>query len=162
VNLTLEEQGPVSVAMNFKKILKSGAFSLHLEGNTKEDIIEEMIDMLVDSGAVKDRSATLEAVLERERKMSTGMQFGVAIPHGKTSTIDDLAVAFALKKEGVDFGSLDGQPSNIFIMTVSSTNRTGPHIQYLSEISKLLNSPLIRQRLLNAASVEEIMEILTS
>jgi PTS system nitrogen regulatory IIA component len=90
------------------------------------------------------------------------MQYGVAIPHGKTSTVDDLAVAFALKKEGIDFSSLDGQPSRIFIMTISSSNRTGPHIQYLSEISKLLNSPLTRQRLLNAVSVEEITDILTS
>jgi len=146
--------------MNFSKVLKNSSFSLHLDSDTKEGVIEEMIDLMVQEGKIQDRKAALDCVLERERKMSTGMQHGVAVPHGKTPTVDELITGFALKKEGVNFGALDGQPSRIFIMTVSSTNRTGPHIQYLSDISKLLNRPSIRERLLNAQSVEEIIEIL--
>jgi PTS system nitrogen regulatory IIA component len=68
----------------------------------------------------------------------------------------------ALKKEGVDFGSMDGKPSTIFIMTISSVSRTGPHIQFLSEISQVLNDPEKRERILLAQSTSEIMEILTS
>jgi len=147
--------------MNLSKALKSGCFSVDLKSDTKEGIIEEMIDMMVAAGKITDKKAALDAVIERERKMSTGMQFGVAIPHGKTPTVDELITAFALKKEGVDFGALDGNPSTIFVMTVSSTNRTGPHIQYLSEISKLLTRPAIRERLLASESEEDIIRILT-
>lgn len=147
--------------MDFKKVFRDGCFSFHLKSDTKEGIIKEMVDLLVKAGKINDHEAVLNAVLDRENKMSTGMQDGIAIPHGKTDVVDDLVVAFALKKEGIDFGSIDGQPSKIFIMTISSTSRTGPHIEYLSEISKLLNSSLLKKRLLNAESVEEIIEIMT-
>jgi PTS system nitrogen regulatory IIA component len=148
--------------MDFKTTLKNGCFSLNLKSDTKQGVIEEMIDLMAAAGKLPDRNAALTAVCEREKKMSTGMQCGVAIPHGKTETIDDLIVAFALKKEGVDFGAMDGQPSTIFVMTLSSSNRTGPHIQYLAEISKVLNVPSVRERLLKASAVEEIISILTS
>jgi len=90
------------------------------------------------------------------------MQCGVAIPHGKTDTVDELLVAFALKKEGVDFDAIDGQPSSIFVMTISSTNSTGPHIQYLAEISKLLDVPSIRERILHVQNIDELISILCS
>jgi len=149
------------MVMDFREALKQSCVSLHLESDSKEGIIEEMIDMLVAAGKIGDKEAALGAVLQRERKMSTGMQYGVALPHGKTSTVDDLVTAFALKKEGVDFAALDGEPSRIFVMTVSSTLRTGPHIQYLSEISKLLTRPSVRRRLLEAASEDDIVSILS-
>jgi PTS system nitrogen regulatory IIA component len=95
-------------------------------------------------------------VWEREEKMSTGVQHGVAIPHGKLSSIDGLLTAFAIKKEGIDFGSLDGQPSRIFVMTLSSNLRTGPHLQFLSEICKVLNSAAVRVRLLQAQSATAV------
>ena len=148
--------------MEFKDVLRSGCICLHLEGTTKEEIINEMIDMLVAAGKISDRQAILDAVLERENKMSTGMQYGVAIPHGKTATVDDMVVALGLKKEGVDFASLDGEPSRIFIMTISSVNRTGPHVQYLAEIGKLLQSEDIRKRLLDAESEDAIVALLTA
>lgn len=147
--------------MDFKKVLADGCFSMHLKSDTKKGIIDEMIDLMVKAGKIEDREAALNAVIERERKISTGMQYGVAIPHGKTDSVDDLVVAFALKKEGADFAAMDGQPSKIFIMTISPLNRTGPHIQYLSNISKLLNTPSIRDSLLKAKNVEEIIKILT-
>lgn len=147
--------------MKFEEALKAGCFSLDLKRDTKEGIIEEMIDVMVDAGKIRDRGAALNAVLGRERKMSTGMQYGVAIPHGKTSSVEDLVTAFALKKEGVDFSSLDGKPSNIFIMTLSPTTRTGPHMEYLAAISKVLSRPLVRKRLLRAESVEQVIGTLT-
>lgn len=147
--------------MDFKKVFKEGSFSLDLKSNTKKGIIEEMVDLMVKADKIKDRKAAIDAILEREEKMSTGMQGGVAIPHGKTSTVDDLVVAFGLKREGIDFDSFDGRPSKIFIMTISSTLQTGPHIEYLCQISKLINSEVTRKRLLEAKSVAEIVEILT-
>lgn len=148
--------------MNLKKLLSEDTIIFNLKGITKEAIIEEMIDLLMVRGRIKDRDAALRAVLEREQKMSTGMQHGIAIPHGKTDSVDKLVTAMALKKEGVDFGSMDGKPSTIFIMTISSVSRTGPHIQFLSEISQILNDPEKRERILQAQSTSEVMDVLTT
>ena len=147
--------------IDFKAALEGGCFSLNLKNTTKEGIIEEMIDLMVEAGRITDKAAVLKAVLERERKMSTGMQHGVAIPHGKTGAVSELITAFALKKDGVDFAALDGEPSRIFVMTVSSICKAGPHMQYLAEAGKILNRPSVRKRLLAAENKEEIIKILT-
>jgi PTS system nitrogen regulatory IIA component len=147
--------------MNIKRLLSADAILMALKGQTKDAIIGEMIDFLVARGRLRDRDAALQAVLDRERKMSTGMQHGIAIPHGKSDTVERLVTAMALKKEGVDFGSMDGKPSTIFVMTLSPVSRTGPHIQFLSEISQILNDPEKRQSILAAQSPAEIVDILT-
>lgn len=148
--------------MNLKKLLSEDTIIFNLKGTTKEEIIREMVDLLVERGRIKDREEALRVVLEREQKMSTGMQHGIAIPHGKTDTVDKLVTAMGLKKEGVDFGSMDGKPSTIFIMTISSISRTGPHIQFLSEISQVLNDPDKRERILQAQNAAQVLEVLTS
>lgn len=148
--------------MNLRKLLSEDTIVLDLKGTTKEAIIEEMVDLLVVRGRIKDRDAALKAVLDREAKMSTGMQHGIAIPHGKTDSVEKLVTAMAIKKEGVDFGSMDGKPSTIFIMTISSVSRTGPHIQFLSEISQVLNDPEKRDRILLSKTTAEVMDVLTT
>lgn len=145
--------------MNLKKLLGKENVFLDLKSSSKEDIIKEMIDRLVVSGKIKDREAALEAVLTREEKMSTGMENGIAIPHGKTDSVDNLITAVALKKEGVDFDSMDRQVSTIFIMTISPQSRSGPHIQFLAEVSKLLKEPEAREMLLAARTVEEVIRV---
>jgi len=150
--------------MGFEETLKQGCYCLELQSDTKRGIIEEMVDLLVAGGKVdkRKRAAVLEAVLAREEKISTGLQAGVAVPHGKTDAIGGLVAAMALKKQGVDFEALDGEPSRIFVMTVSSPLRAGPHMEYLAEISRLLNSAAVRERVLAAESADELVEILTT
>lgn len=150
--------------MNLKKAISADTITLSLKGTTKDAIIEEMIDVLMAAGKIrdlKDRKDTLKAVLDRERKMSTGMQNGIAIPHGKTDRVESLIAAIGVKKDGMDFGSLDGQPSRIFVMTLSPDTRTGPHIQFLAEISRQLSDPSVRDRILNATKPEDVLSILT-
>jgi PTS system nitrogen regulatory IIA component len=148
--------------MNFKEVFKRGTISVNLQSTTKPAVIAEMVDLMVAAGQLPAelRDAARQAVMDREKRMSTGMQYGVAIPHGKLAEFDDLVTAFAIKREGIDFGSQDGQPSRIFIMTLSSALRTGPHLQYLAEISRLLSNPPIREQLLQATSAEQVMTIL--
>lgn len=148
--------------MNLRKLLSIDTIILNLKGTTKQDIILEMIDWLVARGRIRDREAALKAVLDREAKMSTGMQHGIAIPHGKTDSVEKLVTAIAFKREGVDFVSMDGKPSTIFVMTLSSASRTGPHIQFLSEISQVLNDSEKREKLLAAQSEAEVLDILTT
>ena len=147
--------------MNLRKVIEPETVWVDLKADTKQGIIEEMIDRLVAAGKIKDRDAVLAAVMDRESKMSTGMQNGVAIPHGKTDAVESLVVAFGLNKQGVDFDSMDGSPCTIFIMTLSPITRAGPHIQFLAEISRLISQPAERERLLAATTHGEIYEILT-
>jgi fructose-specific phosphotransferase system IIA component len=146
--------------MNLKKPLSVEAISLEMKGSNKEEILAEMVNLLVASGHIRDREAVLRAVTEREKRMSTGMQNGIAIPHGKTDSVDCLVAALGIKRAGVDFGALDGQPSTIFVMTVSPDSRTGPHIQFLAEISRPLNDAAVRSKLLAATSREEVLHLL--
>ena len=146
--------------MSFKKPLTVETICLDLKGATKDAILAEMVDLLTASGCIRDRDAVLKAVTDREKRMSTGMQNGIAIPHGKTESVDCLVAALGIKKDGVDFGALDGQPSHIFVMTVSPDSRTGPHIQFLAEISRPLNDPTVRNRLMAATSREEVLHLL--
>ena len=92
--------------------------------------------------------------------MSTGMENGIAIPHGKTDAVEELVACVGISKKPVDFNSLDGKPCRIFIMTISPSHRTGPHIQFLSEISQLLRSEAKRKKLLEANDARTILQIL--
>lgn len=143
-----------------KKPLTVETISLDLKGNDKEEILAEMVELLAASGHIRDKEAVLKAVTDREKRMSTGMQNGIAIPHGKTDSVDCLVAALGIKREGIDFGALDGQPSTIFVMTVSPDSRTGPHIQFLAEVSRPLNDASIRAKILSAASREEVLRLL--
>jgi PTS system nitrogen regulatory IIA component len=149
--------------VNFTETFRRGAFIMDVKGQNKKAVITEMIDALVTTGKLSadKREAAINAVMERERRMSTGMQSGVAIPHGKSPLLTDFVTAFGIKKEGVDFGSQDGQLCRIFVMTLSSASQIGPHMQYLAEISKCLSLPKVRQRLMEAATAEEVIGILT-
>lgn len=146
--------------MNPRRVLSKETISLSLQATTKEGIIEELIDILVRAGRVKDRKTALKTVLERERKMSTGLQNGIAIPHGKTDTVESLVAALGIKKEGIDFESLDGQPSTIFLLTLSPASRTGPHIQFLADISRILHDPATRKQVLEAKTEDEVLDLL--
>ncbi len=146
--------------MNCKKPLTVETISLELKGTTKTEILSEMVDLLMASGHIRDREAVLKAITDREKRMSTGMQNGIAIPHGKTDSVDCLVAALGIKHEGIDFGALDGQPSTIFVMTVSPDSRTGPHIQFLAEVSRPLNDASVRAKILAATTREEVLQLL--
>ena len=147
--------------MNLKTVLTKDTISLHLKGTTKEEIINELLDILVSADKVQDKAAAYTAVMDREKKMSTGMKHGIAIPHGKSSTISDLVACIGISDKPVDFDSLDHEPSRIFIMTLSPVEKTGPHLQFLAEISLLFKSSEKRQEILRAQTPEEIIQILS-
>jgi len=148
------------MVMNLKSVLTPDTISLNLKGSTKEQIINELLDILAKAEKITDREAAYNAVMDREQKMSTGMKHGIAIPHGKSSTIRDLVAAIGISEKPVDFDSLDHEPCRIFIMTLSPVEKTGPHLQFLAEISLLFKSAEKRQEILNAHSAEAILKVL--
>jgi PTS system nitrogen regulatory IIA component len=147
--------------MNLKTVLTKDTISLHLKGTTKEAIIGELLDILMAAKKIDDRDAAYGAIMDREQKMSTGMKHGIAIPHGKSPTIHDLVACIGISDVPVDFDALDHEPCRIFIMTLSPVEKTGPHLQFLAEISLLFKSAEKRQEILSAVSAEEILKILS-
>ena len=147
--------------MNLKSVLNKDTICLHLKGTTKEAIINELLDILVAAKKVDERAAAYAAIMDREQKMSTGMKHGIAIPHGKSPTIHDLVACIGISDTAVDFDALDHEPCRIFIMTLSPVEKTGPHLQFLAEISLLFKSSEKRNDILNASSPEEVIKILS-
>jgi PTS system nitrogen regulatory IIA component len=146
--------------MNLKTILTTETIELHLKGSNKKEIINELLDVLVKAGKIQDREAALNALMDREEKMSTGMKHGIAIPHGKCAATEDLVACIGISDSPVDFDSLDHKPCRIFIMTLSPVEKTGPHLQFLAEISLLFKSSEKREEILKARTAEEVQKIL--
>ena len=147
--------------MNLKTVITLDSIDLHLKGTKKNEIINELLDLLYRTGKIRDREAALKAVIDREDKMSTGMKHGIAIPHGKTATTENLVACIGISDNPVDFDSLDKLPCRIFIMTLSPTEKTGPHLQFLAEVSLLFKSSEKREQILKAQTPEEVLEILS-
>ena len=147
--------------MNLKTVLTKEVISLNLKGTTKGAIINELLDILVAAKKIDDRAAAYTAIMDREQKMSTGMKHGIAIPHGKSPTINDLVACIGISEAPVDFDALDHEPCRIFIMTLSPVEKTGPHLQFLAEISLLFKSAEKRQEILNATTSDEVLKILS-
>jgi mannitol/fructose-specific phosphotransferase system IIA component (Ntr-type) len=146
--------------MDLKSVLGRDTIALHLKGKTKEELIDELLAVAVRGGKVSDIDAARKAVLERERRMSTGMKHGIAIPHGKTDCVKDLVACIGVSDEPVDFDALDRQPCRIFIMTLSPADKTGPHLQFLAEVSLLFRSDEKRSAILAAKTPDEVLAVL--
>ena len=144
-----------------KSVLTADTISLHLKGSTKEEIINELLDILVAAGKIQDRDAAFNAIMDREQKMSTGMKHGIAIPHGKCPSVRDLVACIGVSDKPIDFDALDREPCRIFIMTLSPIEKTGPHLQFLAEISLLFKSAQKRQEILQADSPQAVLKALT-
>lgn len=132
-----------------------------MTATTKRDAIIELIDILEDAGVLQERSEAERVVLERERRMSTGLENGIAIPHGKTDDVERLLVAVGTKPEGLDFDCADGKAARILILTLSPATGTGPHIRFMAEVSRLLQKPALRQNVLDATSPQALVDAFT-
>lgn len=145
--------------MNLKKVLSTKTVKIGLPGTTKDEIITSLVDLIVSAATDLDRDRLLKAVFDREAQMSTGMKNGIAIPHGKTDAVNELHAALAVSAEPVPFDSLDQQPARIFVMTVSPQSHSGPHLQFLAEVSRLLSTDDQCRRVLAAGTEEELLRI---
>ena len=148
--------------MTLTKILQPACVKVPLEGKDKKSAITELVDLLDANGLLLDKNVVLEAVLVREQTRSTGIGTGIAIPHGKCSAVKELVMAIGITAEPVDFASIDGKPVTIIILLVSPANQTGPHIQALARISKLMLDEQFKQGLEKATSAEQAYELLSN
>jgi mannitol/fructose-specific phosphotransferase system IIA component (Ntr-type) len=131
-----------------------------LDTPTKREAIEQMVDLLAQQGDVADRQRALQAVLDREMTRTTGIGGGLGIPHGKTGAVSDIVMALGRASKPIAFDSVDGAPVDLVLMLISPTSQAGPHIQALARISRLMSSELLRRKLREAQSNQDMLEVL--
>ncbi len=145
--------------MKISDILDESLIITQLAGNSKNDIINSLIDAISSSPKVLDKEKVKEAIFEREKIMSTGVGNGFAIPHGKTDAVSDIVAAFAVTEEPIDYEALDEQPVRLVFLLVGKDSMVGPHIKLLSRISRLMNKEDFRTQLLSAATPKDVLAI---
>lgn len=147
--------------MVLTQILQPTCVKAPLDGRDKDSVITELVDILAENNLLLDRDVVLESVFAREQTRSTGIGSGIAIPHGKCTGVDDLVMAVGIAHEPVNFDSIDQKPVSIVILLVSPTDRTGPHIQALARISRLMLDEEFKAKLEKAASPEEVYQLIS-
>jgi mannitol/fructose-specific phosphotransferase system IIA component (Ntr-type) len=140
-------------------LLSADRIRIPLHGRSKDELLRELVEAVA-AGNGADREEMLRAVREREAVLSTGIGFGVAIPHGKSAAIGELRMAAGRAEEPVEFDALDGQPVTLFFLLVGPESAAGAHIKALSRISRLVRQDTVRERLSSASTADEFLRAL--
>lgn len=149
--------------MNLFNITKKDIILLDVEASSRADVLNMLIDKMEQNGYILNKETYLNAVNEREGKGSTGIGFGVAIPHGKSDGVKEPGIAFARLRTPVDWNSFDGKPVFcVFLIAVPASNAGNDHLKILIAISKKLMHEDFRNSLLQAKTPEDILEVLRS
>jgi len=148
--------------MRLTEILKPANIKIPLESKTKAEAIGELVNVLAETGDVKDPQKVLDSVLEREATRTTGIGNGLAIPHGKCDGTDHLVMAIGRASTPIDFQAIDGRPVTIIWMLASPRDMTGPHIHALARISRLMTIDKFRAALLQAKTPQEAYDIIVA
>jgi fructose PTS system EIIBC or EIIC component len=146
--------------MRITDLLKKETIVLNLSSSTKEAVIDELVDTLHSAGRLADRDEFKKAILAREAQSTTGIGEGIAIPHAKTKAVKTPAIAFGRSQAGVDYESLDGQPSHLFFMIAAPEGANNTHLETLSRLSSLLMDPAFRKQLMEAETADDILALI--
>jgi len=144
--------------MNISSILNN-RITTEFNSNSKEELINEMVNLLISDENVIDLEKVRTVVLEREKIMSTGIGNGFAIPHGKTNGVKEIVAVFAKLSKPIDFEAIDGKPVNLIFMMVGREDAVGDHIKMLSRISRIISKDQVHAKLLGAETSEDILKI---
>ena len=145
--------------MKIQDVLQREAIVDDLKAQTKKGILEELVAPVAGIAGV-NHEELVRVLMERERLGSTGIGGGIGIPHGKLKDLDSLVLGFGLSRKGVDFESIDGQPTHIFFILITPENSTGLHLKLLARISRILKNDPFKDRLMNATDGDDIFNII--
>ena len=143
--------------MKIQDLLNKKVMLLDLQATTKEAAIDEMINSLVDNGVVTDFDVFKAGIMAREAQTSTGLGDGIAMPHSKNAAVKEATVIFAKSNKGVDYESLDGQPTDLFFMIAAPEGANDTHLAALAELSKYLMQDGFADRLRKVTSPDEVI-----
>lgn len=145
--------------MKIQDVLKKDVMLLDLQATSKEAVIDEMIASLVDKGYVTDFDVFKTGIMNREAQTTTGLGDGIAMPHAKNAAVKEATVLFAKSNKGVDYASLDGQPTDLFFMIAAPEGANDTHLAALAELSKYLMKVGFADRLRAATNPEEVIAV---
>jgi len=148
--------------MNIYSYLDRSSIQAGLNAKSKEELINELVDLLEPKVDKDQLEKIRESVFNREQIMSTGVGKQLAIPHGKCSSIDNIFASFAILDNPVDFESIDNEPVKMVFLLVGPESKCNNHIKLLSRISRLMNNSSFREKLLKCQSADEIYETFQS
>ncbi len=146
--------------MKLTDIIQENLILVPLEEQTQEAVVREMIRFLSSRNYIDDPNHIFDIIMERERILSTGIGSGIAIPHGKSSSIQEPVVALGISKKGIDYKALDKKEVYLVFLLLTADNDKGMHIRLLSRISRLLNRNECRLALMEAGSPREALDII--
>lgn len=147
--------------MTLASLLSTERILPELKATERWEAITEMVDCLVSRGAVAEehRGQVLEVLRQREETMSTGIGFGIAIPHASSEWVSEVVAAFGRSKKGIEFDSLDNEPVHFIVLFVVPRDQFQTHLRTLAAIAKFLNDRVVREELAAAAEAESIMQV---
>ncbi|MGQ7384494.1 PTS fructose transporter subunit IIABC [Streptococcus suis] len=145
--------------MKIQDVLRKDVMLLDLQATSKEAVIDEMIASLVDKGYVTDFDVFKTGIMNREAQTTTGLGDGIAMPHAKNAAVKEATVLFAKSNKGVDYASLDGQPTDLFFMIAAPEGANDTHLAALAELSKYLMKPGFADKLRSVSSPEEVISV---
>ena len=145
--------------MRITDLLDQRSVSLSGAPSSKQEALDQMVDLMIKSGKINDREAYRQEVYRREEESTTGIGEGIAIPHGKGAFVDRPGLAAMVVKDGVDFDSLDGEPVNLIFLIAAPNTEDNVHLDVLSKLSMLLMDENFSANLKNASTVEEFLKI---
>ncbi|OGL43221.1 MAG: PTS fructose transporter subunit IIA [Candidatus Schekmanbacteria bacterium RBG_16_38_10] len=147
--------------MKISDIMKEGGILPNLVSHDKAGALRELASLLVTTFKLKEDSEKLVKILdEREKLGSTGIGDGIAIPHGKLSSLNEELLVLGRSKEGIDFNSMDGKPTYLFFLLMGPEEAAGIHLKALARLSRLLKNASFRESLMKANHPSEIMEMI--
>jgi len=148
--------------MKFADFVNNGAIRANLESDDKEGVIRELAKSLVESNEISEDAfeSIVKAILKREELGSTGIGRGIAVPHTKHPSVDQLVGTVGVSQEGVDFNSLDGEKVQLFILLISPPDRPGDHLRALENISRQLRDETFCRFLKQSKTAEDIQQLL--
>ena len=148
--------------MQLADYLDARRVKVPLSSQTKEDVLRELVELAAGERGPAVVDSILSAVREREQLLSTGIGGGVAIPHGRTTHIDQLIMAAGLAHAPIDFDALDGKPVELLFLLIGPESASGAHVKALSRISRLLRREGLRRELRAASSAEAFLSVVRS
>ena len=148
--------------MAFYELIDSNTILVNWKPNDKWQAIEGLIGNLQQAGKISPAAEPqiTQAVLERERKMSTGMEHGIALPHAACDVVPTMTAILGISQEGFDFESLDGHPAHIVVLLLYPNRELQAHIRMLAVIARLLGRPEIREQLVQCTTSEDVLDVL--
>ncbi len=146
--------------MFLSELIREDLVTVDLDAADKWEAIEELVDLLIASHELRmtDRSDVVEAVFTRERSLSTGLEHGLAVPHGAVTCVDDIVACLGVSKKGIPFESLDGKPAHLVALLVIPKNSFQRHVRTLAGIARLTNDPELRRRIFDADAASDVMD----